>query len=183
MTLSLSHSHIHTISPSLSLSNTQTHTFSLSLTHTHKHTHSLSFSIFLTHSHTYTRTHSLSQTHTHTQRHTARQVATDFLAKVWNVIHWFLSLTLIAIWSDIFSGLFYYKFVCLSSFFGHDFEFVFDATTNYFCCRSSRAYVLLRPLKERRTGVNFTNILWAALTCADPKSAKRHWSPDCLFAV
>ncbi len=32
-------------------------------------------------------------------------------------------------------------------------------------------------------GVNFTNILLAAFLCADPKSAKRHWWPNCLFAL
>jgi len=31
--------------------------------------------------------------------------------------------------------------------------------------------------------VDFTNILWAAFISADPKSAKRHWLPDSLFAL
>jgi len=33
------------------------------------------------------------------------------------------------------------------------------------------------------TGVDFTNVLRAAFTSADPKSAQRHWWPDGLFAV
>jgi len=32
-------------------------------------------------------------------------------------------------------------------------------------------------------GFNFTNVLWAAFTCADPKIAKRHWWLDCLFTL
>ncbi len=32
-------------------------------------------------------------------------------------------------------------------------------------------------------GVDFTNILWAALTCKDPKSSKWHCWLDCLFAL
>jgi len=33
------------------------------------------------------------------------------------------------------------------------------------------------------TGVDFINILHTAFTCADPKSAKRHWWLDCIFAL
>ncbi len=32
-------------------------------------------------------------------------------------------------------------------------------------------------------GVNFTNILQAAFTYEDPKSAKKHRQLDCLFAL
>jgi len=32
-----------------------------------------------------------------------------------------------------------------------------------------------RPTYLWRSGFNFTNILQAAFTCADPKSSKRHW--------
>ncbi len=32
-------------------------------------------------------------------------------------------------------------------------------------------------------GVDFNNILWAALPHSDPKSTKRHWWLECLFAL
>jgi len=38
-------------------------------------------------------------------------------------------------------------------------------------------------LWKQRSRVDFTNILQSAFTRADPKSSKRHWWLDCLFAL
>jgi hypothetical protein len=39
------------------------------------------------------------------------------------------------------------------------------------------------PISGLPPGVNFTNVLWTAFTCTDPKSAKRHSSHNCLFTL
>ncbi len=36
---------------------------------------------------------------------------------------------------------------------------------------------------KKTTGVDYTDVLRAAFTCADPKSAKRYWWLDCLFVL
>jgi len=44
-----------------------------------------------------------------------------------------------------------------------------------------RASLHFQRRQKNRTGLNFTNNLWAAFTHADPKSTKRQWWLDCLM--
>jgi len=51
--------------------------------------------------------------------------------------------------------------------------------------RTSFLWWIYLPFSDKwqQARVDFTNVLWAAFTRIDPKSAKRHWWLDCFFAL
>ncbi len=90
---------------------------------------------------------------------------------------------------------FFKKNIFISSNFKHQIKLILNFPGQILCLSvifSSLIYdnsILYKFGSQRepniclKLGVNFINVLRAAFTWADPKSAKRYWRFDCIFAL